>query len=91
MKKSVKQLTTKELVKRALKNKPKWKPSKGYVHLVTIKIGSLVETSSKTRAVLLAKSPSSATVYVTEYKGNEDSYYIGKHLWSLHTEVKEIK
>ena len=91
MKKSVKQLTTKEMVKRALKNKPKWKPAKGYVYLAKIKIGSLVATEHLSKAVLLSKTPSAATVYVVESPHNDDQYYLGKHLWSLSTEVKEIK
>ena len=43
----------KRLVKKALKNKPKWKPAKGYIYLKDLKLGSLFETQSGTRGVLI--------------------------------------
>ena len=78
-------------MKRALKNKPKWKPRKGWKYCETIKIGSLMETQTGMRAVLLNKTTSSATVYVVSSRHGDDPYYLGKHLWALSTEVKEIK
>ena len=38
----------KRLVKKALKDKPKWKPAKGYIYLKDLKLGSLFETQSGT-------------------------------------------
>ena len=81
----------KRLVKKALKNKPKWKPAKGYIYLKDLKLGSLFETQSGTRGVLI-DNDISAKVIVTDVKcADEDrEYYLGKHIFAAHTEVKEI-
>ena len=91
MKKKGKQKSTKKLVSKALKNKPKWTASNGFKYLEDIEDGNLVVTQTGTRAVLIKKTPSSASVIVTYTKGEDDSYYLGNHLWALKTEVKEIK
>jgi len=81
----------KRLVKKALKNKPKWKPAKGYIYLKDLKLGSLFETQSGTRGVLI-DNDISAKVIVTDVKCAEEDrdYYLGKHIFAAHTEVKEI-
>ena len=81
----------KRLAKKALKNKPKWKPAKGYKYLKDLKLGSLFETQGGTRGVLIDNSIS-AKVIVTDVKCAEEDrdYYLGKHIFAAHTEVKEI-
>ena len=86
----MKQKSTKELVRKALKNKPKWKLPKGYKYLKDIQIGNLIQLNNGTKAVLLSITPSSAQVLVISSPNNNGDYYTGKHLWSLETEVKEI-
>ena len=51
--KKQKLLSTKELARKALTNRPRAKPAKGYVHLATIKPGELFETEFGTRGILL--------------------------------------
>ena len=51
--KNIKQSQIKKLAKEALKNKPKWKPAKGYVYLAKIKPGELFETEFGIRGILL--------------------------------------
>ena len=46
-------LATKRLVAKALKDKPKWKPAKGYKYLEDLKEGSLFVTENGTRGVLI--------------------------------------
>ena len=81
----------KRLVKKALKNKPKWKPAKGYIYLKDLKLGSLFETQSGRRGVLIDNSISSKVI-VTDVKCAEEDrdYYLGKHIFAAYTEVKEI-
>ena len=78
-------------MRKALKNKPKWKPSKGFKYLKDVQIGNLIELNNGTKAVLISITPSSAQVLVVNAPNKENGdYYTGKHLWSLETEVKEI-
>ena len=80
-----------KLAKAALIDKPKWKPSKGYLYLKDIPIGSLFKTSSL-KGILLSVSSSSASVVITEVKGShsEDSFYLGKRLIAPDTEVIKL-
>lgn len=71
------------MVKKALKNKPKWGPSKGYSYLEDVKIGELVQTEFGTSAVLIDKGLGSTVVIVTDCT-NDD---LGKKVWALKTEV----
>lgn len=72
-------------------DKPKWKPSKGNVYLKDIPVGSLFKTSGL-KGILLSVSNSSASVVITEVKGNhsEDSFYLGKRLIAPDTEVVKL-
>ena len=80
-----------KLAKSALIDKPKWKPSKGNVYLKDIPVGSLFKTSGL-KGILLSVSNSSASVVITEVKGNhsEDSFYLGKRLIAPDTEVVKL-
>tara|TARA_R110002012_G_scaffold78822_2_gene200721 strand:+ start:8521 stop:8775 length:255 start_codon:yes stop_codon:yes gene_type:complete len=79
------------LVKRALKDGWKSKPAKGYKFLKDLPIGSLFETGSGTKGILV-DSDINARVIITEtnVKENPESY-LGKKIISNETEVKEIK
>ena len=79
------------LVKRALKDGFKTKPASGYKYLKDIPVGSLFETGSGTRGILLDSEINAKVVIThTEVKDYPD-YYLGKKLISNETEVKEIK
>ena len=90
-----KPLTTRRiatLVSKALKNKFKVKPAKGYKYLKDLEVGSLFETSSGMRGVLI-NAEINANVVITNVPNisNEDkNYYLGKQIISSHTEVKEV-
>jgi|TARA_R100000458_G_scaffold48584_1_gene47711 hypothetical protein len=78
------------LVKRALKDGFKTKPAHGYKYLEDLPVGSLFETSSGTRGILLDSSINAKVVITdTEVKDYPD-YYLGKRIISNKTEVKEI-
>ena len=76
----------KNLAKRALKNKPKYTPAKGYKFLKDLKVGSLFTTESGMRGVLIS-CETNANIIVTE---SYNSDQMGKKHISSHTEVKEI-
>ena len=81
----------KRLVKKALKDKPKWKPAKGYIYLKDLKLGSLFETQSGTKGVLIDNDISSKVIVTSVNCAEEDKdYYLGKHIFAAYTEVKEI-
>jgi len=84
--------TIKQLVKKALKNKPKFKPARGYKFLENIKPGTKVITHGKAqKALVLDHTPSSTTVIVYDVTFLDfKDYYLGKHRWGGKTEVKEI-
>ena len=83
-------MRTKTLVKKALKNGFKSKPAKGYKYLKDLDIGSLWETSSGTKGILL-DSDINARVIITQTKVNDNpDSYLGKTIISNLTEVKEI-
>jgi len=81
-----KNISTKLLAKRALKNKPTWKPAKGYKYLKDLKLGSVFVTESGIRGVLIG-SDVNAKVIITECSDKSD---IGKKIIAANTEVKEI-
>ena len=85
-------ITIKRLVKKALKDKPKYRPSKGYKFLENVKPGTKVITHGKMqRALILEHTPSSTTVIVYDVKFTDfRDYYLGKHRGGGKTEVKEI-
>ena len=80
----------KKLGDKALKDKPIWKTPKGTSYLEDIEIGQLVQVhKSDTQAILLDKTPSSATIYCTKHRSN-DQFYLGEHKWGLKTIVTTI-
>jgi len=80
-----------KLAKAALIDKPICEPSEGNVYLKDIPIGSLFKTSNM-KGILLNISSSSASVVITEVKGDhsEDPFYLGKRLIAPDTEVNKL-
>ena len=84
--KSVTTAQIKRLVNKALKDKPKYRPAKGFKFLKDLKIGSLFATESGMRGVLIS-CETNATIIVTK---SYNSDQLGKKYISSNTEVKEI-
>ena len=83
----------KKIVAKAFKDKPKFKPAKGYKYIKDINPGTKVVTQSEIqKALVLEHQSGSTTVIVYDVKsGTEYSkYYLGRHRWGNNTEVKEI-
>jgi hypothetical protein len=83
----------KKLVDKALKNKPKFKPAKGYKYIKDVNPGIKVTTQSEMlKALVLEHQTGSTTVIVYEVKEGTDynKYYLGRNRWGNDTEVKEI-
>ena len=89
--KTVKSVTTKQLVKRALKNGFKGKPAKGKKYLKDLKIGSIFKTHKLT-GILIETTPTAAKVIIidSKFNDNDNDYYLGKQSIGLETEVVEI-
>ena len=81
-----KNTSIKLLVKKALRDKPKWKPAKGYKYLKDLKLGSVFITEGGMRGVLIGYD-TNAKVIITECCDNSD---LGKKIIAAETEVKEI-
>ena len=81
-----KNTSTKLLVKKALRDKPKWTPAKGYKYLKDLKLGSVFITEGGMRGVLIG-CETNAKVIITECYDNSD---LGKKIIAARTEVKEI-
>ena len=83
----------KKIVSKALKDKPKFAPAKGYKYIKNVEPGTKVITQSNTlKALVLEHQSGSTTVVVYDVKeGTEYSnYYLGRNRWGNNTEVKEI-
>ena len=75
------------LVKKALKDKPKMKPSKGKVFLKDLEPATMF-SCYLCRGIFI-KSDGSSTVVITDWYGREDhsAYYLGQQRWADLTEV----
>ena len=89
--KTVKSVTTKQLVKRALKNGFKSKPAKGKKYLKDLKIGSIFKTHKLT-GILIETTPTAAKVIMidSQHHESDNDYYLGKQSIGLESEVVEI-
>jgi len=89
--KPAKTATIKSLVKKALKNGFKAKPSPGKKYLKDLPIGTLFEVYLLT-GILIEITPSAAKVLIIDSKHSEsdNDYYLGKQSIGLETEVKEV-
>jgi hypothetical protein len=80
--------TIKKLVKKALADGPKMMPSEGMKYLKDVPIGSMFETSTGMRGVLIELYSNAKVVILHANCAPEDkSYYLGKQIISEHTEV----
>lgn len=90
-----KKLTNKSIAKivnKALKNGPKVFPAKGYKYLKDLPVGSLFETSSKMRGILIYCEINAKVIItdVPDIEQEDKNYYLGKQTISGHTEVKQV-
>jgi len=79
-----------KLASKALKDKPIWKPPTGAIYLKDVNEGQLIQVyNSQTQAIVLNKTPSSVSVYVTKHRSS-DPFYMNEQRWGLDTEVKVV-
>ena len=83
---------TARLATKALKNKPEWKPSKGYKYLKDIPVGKMFLTQSKLKGVLINCDVNAKVIIIDAPSINPEdrNFYLGKKIIAAHTEVKEI-
>ena len=89
--KAAKNVTTKVLVKRALKKGFKPKPAPGKKYLKNLEVGSVFKVGLLT-GILISTTPTSARVLIIDSKHHEsdNDYYLGKQSIGLESEVTEI-
>ena len=89
--KAAKTVTTKALVKKALKNGFKSKPAKGKKYLKDLTIGSVFKVFRLT-GILIGTTPTAAKVIIidSKFNDNDNDYYLGKQSIGLETEVVEV-
>ena len=84
----VKMMKTSTLVKKALKNGPKFRPSKGMMYLKDLPVGKMFETPNGTRGVLIECNVNAKVVILSVNVSDEDApYYLGKKIIASETEV----
>ena len=82
----------KKLVKKALKDKPKNIPAKGYVFLKTLDEGTHFETQAGTKGLLISKNINCEVIVTHANVSKEDkAYYLGKQIFPETTEVKKVR
>ena len=84
---------TTKLVNKALKDKPRWKPAKGYKYLKNCNPGDMFTTQGGIKGILVDCTVNASVIIyeVPDYIPKEDNnYYLGKHIISADTEVKVI-
>tara|TARA_R100001163_G_C4984730_1_gene139552 strand:- start:464 stop:742 length:279 start_codon:yes stop_codon:yes gene_type:complete len=80
-----------KLATKALNDKPDWQPPKGAIYLKDVEDGQLIQVyNSETQAIVLNKTPSSVSVYVTSHR-SKDPFYAGEQRWGLETEVQVVE
>ena len=90
LRKSAKTVTTKVLVKRALKKGFKSKPSPGKKYLKNLETGDVFKIGLLT-GILISITPTAAKVLIIDSKHHEsdDNYYLGKQSIGLESEIME--
>tara|TARA_R100001463_G_scaffold36877_2_gene79382 strand:+ start:1126 stop:1464 length:339 start_codon:yes stop_codon:yes gene_type:complete len=82
----------KKLVNKALKDKPKNIPAKGYVFLKSLDEGTHFETQTGTRGLLISKNINCEVIVTHVNVAKEDkAYYLGKQIFPETTEVKKVR
>ena len=91
LRKSAKTATTKALVKRALKNGFKVKPSPGKRYLKNLETGDVFKIGFLT-GILINISTKEAKVLIidSEHHESDDNYYLGKQSIGLESEIMEV-
>ncbi len=82
-----------KMTEKALKDKPEWRPVKGFTYLKDVAVGELVKAGSGLKAVVLDHNSCASSVLVLEANHldpNDRQFYLGKHRWGNETEVKVI-
>ena len=82
-----------KMTEKALKDKPEWRPVKGFTYLKDVAVGELVKAGSGLKAVVLDHNSCASGVLVLEANHldpNDRQFYLGKHRWGNETEVKVI-
>ena len=89
--KAAKTATTKALVKKALKNGFKAKPSSGKKYLKNLQVGAVFTVGLLT-GILISTTPTAAKVLIIDSRHHEsdNDYYLGKQSIGLESEVTEI-
>ena len=89
--KTAKTVTTKVLVKRALKKGFKSKPPPGKKYLKDLEIGNVFKINLVT-GILIGITPTAAKVLIIDSKHHEsdNDYYLGKQSIGLESEVMEV-
>ena len=89
--KAAKTVTIKALVKKALKNGFKAKPSPGKKYLKNLQVGSVFTVGLLT-GILISTTPTAAKVLIIDSRHHEsdNDYYLGKQSIGLESEVTEI-
>ena len=90
-KRKLKQIS--KMTEKAVKDKPEWKPVKGFTYLKDVAVGELVKAGSGLKAVVLDHNSCASGVLVLEANHldpNDRQFYLGKHRWGNETEVKVI-
>tara|TARA_R100001244_G_scaffold18230_1_gene19168 strand:- start:158 stop:409 length:252 start_codon:yes stop_codon:yes gene_type:complete len=76
------------LVKRALKNGPKFRPAKGMMYLKDLPIGKMFETASGTRGILIECDVNARVIILSSNLNDDDSsYHLGKKIIAAKTEI----
>ncbi len=76
------------LVKRALKNGPKFKPAKGMMYLKDLPVGKVFTTESGIRGVLIECNVNAKVIILSVNASEEvSSYYLGKKIIAAETEI----
>tara|TARA_A100001037_G_scaffold247165_1_gene229052 strand:+ start:165 stop:416 length:252 start_codon:yes stop_codon:yes gene_type:complete len=81
------------MTEKALKDKPEWRPVKGFTYLKDVAVGELVKAGLGLKAVVLDHNSCASSVLVLEANHldpNDRQFYLGKHRWGNETEVKVI-
>ena len=78
-------------MKRALKTIKGPQPRKGYKFIKDVDPGTTVYTEFGTVAIKIKSTDSSTDVIVIEHdcRPEDESYYLGKQLWSSRTQIKK--
>tara|TARA_R110002020_G_scaffold166815_2_gene354952 strand:- start:361 stop:657 length:297 start_codon:yes stop_codon:yes gene_type:complete len=81
-----------KLATKALKNKIRVKPAKGYKYLKDCSPGSIFKTQSGLKGILIECTVNAKVIIIDapSVQLEDANYYLGKHNIGAETEVKEI-